>query len=384
MAGMGGSVRVAVFCAWSIALALTGSASAQPDPADGEIEMDPEPPPSSTEDGGGGAPAVDPETAKADARKLLDGGDAFVKKGDYYAKRKKPSEAKTQYQRALAAYTKAYELVPNPKILFPIGVAEEKLGLWPVAARDLRRFLTQVPDADPTMRAEAERRLENAKLQVGVLALVVTPDDVQVSLDDVVLGTSPLPDPLYLAAGDYKLTFAADGYQPLEQAISVEVGSESERTFELVAIPIIVETPKPRPAPRPEIELPPAPRKLPLIVAGGLAVGLVAGATTAGLIAVGRQATFADTSVAYPRREDARVSGKRLALLTDGLIVGAVVAAGVASYYYLKVYRPKAKARAGKQREQRAQFDEFASGPKVLVTPWVERSAGGLVLSGSL
>lgn len=377
---------------WTIACALvaaTSIARAQPDEG-GEIEMDTDPPPADAApapDGAGpdaGAPALDPETAKADARKLLDGGDGFLKKGDYFARKKKPADAAAQYERALAAYQKAFELVPNPKILFPIAVAEEKLARWPAAARDFRRFLTQVTDADPKLAADAQKRLEAAKLQVGVLALVITPDDVQVTLDDAVIGTSPLPDPLYLAAGDYTLHFAADGYQPLDQAISIEVGSESERTFELTPIPIIVETPKPRPPPPPEIVLPPAPSKLPLIIAGGLTAGLAIGATTTGLLAVGRHSTFADESVTYPRREDARVSGKRLALLTDGLIVGTVVAAAVTTYYYLKVYRPKAAARSAKERERRAQFDEFAAVPKVLVAPWVERSAGGLVLTGSL
>ena len=72
------------------------------------------------------APPAEPDPAtKAAAKKLLDGGDGFLKKGDYYVKRKKADQAKAEFERALAAYTKAHELVPNPKILYPMAIAEE-------------------------------------------------------------------------------------------------------------------------------------------------------------------------------------------------------------------------------------------------------------------
>lgn len=373
--------RVAVVCALAFAAATAGPVAAQPD---GEIEMEAEQPAEPPADGG--AAPVDDETAKADARKLLDGGDAFLKKGDALLKRKKAADAKAQYERALAAYQKAYELVPNPQILYPIAIAEEKLLMWPEAARDFKRFLTRAPDASPKLRAEAEKRLEAVKLNLGVLTLVVTPADanVEVTLDGAVIGRTPDLEPLYLPAGEYTLAFSADGYQPLEQKVAVETGSESERTFELQPIPIIVETPKPPPRVEPEIVLPPAPSRVPVFLTTGLAIGLAAGATATGLLAVGKHNTFMDESVSLQRREDAQSSGKRLALLTDGLIIGSVVAAGIATYYYVKVYRPKVRARDESARKQRAQFDEFASAPKVLVTPWVERSAGGLVLTGAL
>jgi len=371
----------------AIAFALTlasstGVALAQPDDG-GEIEMGDAAPADAAPPAE--APALDPETAKANARKLLDGGDGFLKRGDYYAKKRKPNDATAQYERALAAYTKAYELVPNPKILFPIAIAEQKLGRWALAARDFRKFLNQVPEGDAKMRADATTRLEAVKAKVGVLAIVVNAEEAEVSLDGTVIGTAPLVEPLFLPAGEYTLSFTANGYQPLEQQVSIEDGSESERTFELTPIPIIVEPPTRRPIEEPPaVVRVPGPSKLPLIALGGLALGLAGGATATGLIAVGRHATFTDESVGDNRREDARVSGKKLALLTDGLIVGSVVATGVFTYYYLKVYRPKAKARSVKEREQRSPGDAFASAPKILVTPWVEASVGGLVLSGSL
>ncbi|MBP8811192.1 MAG: PEGA domain-containing protein [Kofleriaceae bacterium] len=366
--------------AWSVLVALgvaAGTAAAQDAPAEPPVEAAPEDAPADA------PPAMSEAEAKAAARKLLDGGDGFLKKGDQLTRRKKIDDAAAQYERALAAYQKAYELVPNPQILFPIAVAEEKLGRWADAARDFRRFLVQVAEPDPALKADAERRLEAAKIHVGVLTLVVEPEGTAVTLDGAPLGVTPLADPLFLPAGEYTLGFTSDGYEPMEHKIAIEAGSESERSFELKSIRIIVDIPTP-PPPKPVEPLPPAPSKLPLYIGGALAVGFLGGATAAGILAIGRHGDFESTSGTAQEREDARVSGKRLALITDGLLAGGIVATGVVTFYYLKVYRPKARARSERQRQQADAVDEFAARPKVMIAPWVQGSGAGLVVAGHL
>jgi PEGA domain len=351
----------------------------QPDPT-GDAPVDTAAPP----DVDPSDPVIDDALAKATARKLLDGGDGFLKKGDQLAKRKKTAEAQGNYERALAAYQKAYELVPNPQILFPVAVAEEKLARWPDAARDYRRFLSQVVDPDPTLKADAEKRLDAAKINIGVLSLVVEPVGAHIAVDGVEVGVAPLTDPLYMAAGDYTIAITADGFQPFEQKLAVELGSESERNIDLVPIKVIVETPRKPPPPRPVIVVPPAPSRVPLYVGGVVTVGLIGGATFTGITAIGKHSDFTATGGTAQAREDARVSGKRMALLTDGLIAGSVVAVGVLTFYYLKVYRPKARLHGEQKRKAASAFDEFASASKILVTPWVQPNAGGFAISGSL
>src|SRR5688572_18063577 len=218
---MGRTWRVAALislCTFVGATSLaTSLAFAQPDP---EVEMpgdEPAPPPGDSPAPGDGdqppAPPAEPDpAAKAAAKKLLDGGDGFLKKGDYYTKRKKADQAKAEYERALAAYVKAFELVPNPKIYYPMAIAEEKLEKWLEVATHFRAFLAQAPDADAKMRADAEKRLENAKMNIGVLALTITPEGAQVAIDGNVVATAPLADPLFLAPGEVTLSITADGY----------------------------------------------------------------------------------------------------------------------------------------------------------------------------
>ncbi len=378
--------------AWLLAALLMVSLApvAWAQPEEPEVEMEPDegpapdvpldPPPPDVP-----APPVEPDPAtKAAAKKLLDGGDAFFKKGDYYVKRKKPDQAKDQYERALAAYIKARELVPNPKIFFPIATAEEKLEKWVDAATHYRLFLGQAGEIDAKLRADAEKRLENVKLNVGVLALAISPEGAQVSIEGNVVGTSPLAEPLFLAPGEYLLTITADGYKPTEQKLTIEAGSESEREFELESAAVIIDTPRPPPPP-PDIPMPPKPSKLPLYGAAGLTGAFFVGATVTGIIAVGKQGTFKDDGNDEDVREDARQSGKSMALLTDGLVLGTLVAGGVTAYYYMKVYKPKNVEYKKKVDERNTQLEnQLSRGPKVLVTPWVQAGAGGLMLTGSL
>jgi|JI10StandDraft_1071094.scaffolds.fasta_scaffold02666_17 hypothetical protein len=378
-----GSTRLGIALA-CVCLGVADVRAEQPEPTDAPADAPDAGPDAGPEEPAPDAPpAMSEAEAKAAARKLLDGGDGFLKAGDKLLKRKKTADAQAQYERALAAYQKAFELVPNPQILFPVAVAHDKLGHWAEAARNYRRFLTQVAAPDPGLKAEAEKRLEAAKLNLGVVSLVVTPDGAHVTLSGTEIGVAPLADPLFLDAGEYTLAFDADGYQPLEQTLSVEAGSESERTFELKPIAVVVEPPRP-PPPKPVVIVPPAPSKVPLYVGGAITVGLLGGATAAGIMAIGRHGEFTDTTGTAQAREDARVSGRRLALLTDGLIAGTIVAASVVSFYYVKVYRPKARLHRARATERANAFDEYAVAPKVRVTPWVQAGAGGLVVAGEL
>ena len=54
------------------------------------------------------------------------------------------------------------------------------------------------------------------------------------------------------------------------------------------------------------------------------------------------------------------------------------------SFYYVKVYRPKARLHRARATERANAFDEYAVAPKVRVTPWVQAGAGGLVVAGEL
>ncbi len=384
--------------ATTVALAVLAAAPAvraQPEPAPdptAEVELEGDPPTAAPATPA--APAEPDPATKAAARKLIAGGDAFFKKGDNLQRKKRSAEAKAQYERALGAYEKAYQLVATPRVLLSMAILAEELERPLDAARHYRGFLAAAPDADPKLRADAEQRLETVKLSIGVLALAVTPEGAEIVIDGTSAGASPLTAPLFLAPGEYTLAITAEGYQPLEQKIAIEAGSESERSFELQAVSVIIEAPRAPPPPVERAPTPPAPSKLVLFVGGGVTVAALGGAVATGLMAMGKNRTFKD-SMSATEREDARTSGKNLALITDGLIVGTLVAAGATTYYYLKIYRPRSRDHAHQMKAYREQHDEYArvmprgagpgaDVPKVIVTPWVQANAGGLAVTGLL
>jgi tetratricopeptide (TPR) repeat protein len=290
--------------------------------------------------------AADP---KDDAKKLLGKGDELLKKGDYYAKRKKPDKAVAEYERALAAYQLAYDLVTDSRIYFPIAAAEEKLGRHLEAVDHYKKVLIEGGETlDETLRERANAGIENLKQFLGVLTLVVVPDDAAITVDGIDVGVSPLPEPQILAPGEHTVAVTAEGYTPYEIKLTLEAGSESERTIELEEIPVIVEPPrkpnKPIPKPIPE----PAPSKGMLLGVGGGAVGLGLLGTITGVMAVGKQGTFSDETLTDDERSSARSSGKTLALVTDLSLVASIGLGAYAVYYYYKTYRPADSAR--KQR----------------------------------
>jgi PEGA domain len=367
-------------------VAIEATAHAQPAK---ENELPPElapkpardepPPPAVTPPPPPPAPAPPPPSptdpkAKAEARKLIDGGDQFLKRGDYLEKHNKHPQAVDQYERALAAYQKAFDLVANPQVYFAIAGAEEKLGRWLPAALHYRKLLAEAADMKPALRDAATARLDSVKQNLGQLTLTVTPDGAHVSLDGKDLGTTPLPEPLLVAPGEYTLGFTADGFTPMEQKVTLEAGSESERTFALQPIPVVVE--KPRAPPPPPPPPPPPVSKVPLYAGAGATAAFTAVAVVTGILAIGRHDVYTDAATAPADRDAARTAGKRDALICDLSIAGALVAGGFTAYWYVKQYKPKVRA-----REQATPPDEAAL-PRWWIEPLVAADGGGMAVGG--
>jgi hypothetical protein len=334
-------------------------------------------------------PAAEPARPARDAqaaRLLADGAGKFVKKAERAARRRRDAEAQADYERALQAYDRSFELHPDARVLVAAAEVAVRLGRWVDAVLRYQRALAEdeLP-LDDRSRARAQAALDEATLRVGLVTLHVEPEGAVVSLDGVELGTTPLGRALVLAAGDYALAIQADGHLPIEVRLVVEEGSESERAFELAAIPVVVEAPRPPPPPPPPPPLPPPPGKPPLYAGAGATVLLVGAAVTTGALALGKHGTFRDAEASADERAAAQASGRRLARLSDVATAGAVVAGGLTAYYYLKVYRPRLDQRRRLEDEQGRVHDEYAGRsrrPKLIVAPSVQADGGGLVLAG--
>jgi hypothetical protein len=278
----------------------------------------------------------------------------------------------------VTAFEKAIEAADEPSYHLELGAALEKLGRHDVAATHYRTAIK----GGGAVAKKATARFDEVTAMIGLVTLIVTPPGTTITIAGNEVGKAPLDEPLAMLPGEYKIALAAEGHEPREVEIKVEPGSESERTYTLEPMAIVVEPVKPPPSvagPRVASE----PSKLPLFVGGGVAVALVGVAAITGILAVGEHGTFDDTDSTPAERADARDSGKRFALITDLCIIGAVASGGFAAYWYFAKYQPAQRTAGTERRAARRARTAPAIATKVDVVPWVKADAGGFVLAGS-
>jgi hypothetical protein len=314
------------------------------------------------------APVKDPVVAK----KWLDAAATLLKKGDLAAKQGKATDAKTSYDNAVVAYSKAIEASDDVSIHYSLALALEKSGDVAGAIKHLKT-VTAAQGLTPDVIKKSQTKLDQLLAKVGVVTLVVTPEGSQISVDGAPAGEAPMADPIIMMPGSHTVTATAVGYQPKDLKVEIEAGSESERKLDLDPVPVVIKHVEPA---EPEHVEPPPPKPgsvmLPLYIGGGATAGLLVITAVSGLVAVSLHGKYEDASNLADRAADAS-SGKHWALATDICLVGTIGAAAFTTYWYLQKVRP----------HQRAMAERTALGAKVNVVPWVQSDAGGMTAVGS-
>lgn len=315
----------------------------------------------------------------ATARALLDDGDDYLARGERLERRGQRARAFALYEQALGRYRKAYELVPKATIFFAIAGAEAKLQRYLDAIGHYQRVVAEVTDAG--LREQAQARIRALSARVAILELNVQPAGAEISIDGKPRGPAPIEGPIYLAAGEHTITVTAEGYTPFEERLMLRSGKPVRRDVELSDVNMLVKAPKPvqmGAAPMTPADARPAPSRAVVIVGAALTVALAAGATTTGLLALGKEdALAANDSMRDGEglREIAR-TGQRLAVATDALAIGAVLVGTYTLYRYLGVYRPE----RAEYEEQRA-LSRRPPDP-IWIAPYAGAQGGGLAVGG--
>ncbi len=310
------------------------------------------------------------EAGKKDAAKFLKAGDTLIKQGDRYRKRKQEDKATDKYTRALEAYQRAFDVYPKPELYWLIGLAEQRLGRYLDSLRHYQQLLREAQNINDALRQQIEVNIEECKQHVATLKFTVEPEGARISVDGEDVGTAPYTDPVYLAPGDHTLAVTAEGFTPDEESVTLEEGTESERTFKLEKIPVVVTKEEPKilkPAPPPPVN------KKMLFIGAGATAAFAVTATVTGLIAVARHGTFSDDSLSQSKRDAAASSGKKFALVTDVMWIGAIAAGAFTAYEYYGVYKPEQRARERRIREAR----------RLQIVPELGPGTAGVAVTGS-
>jgi tetratricopeptide (TPR) repeat protein len=140
--------------------------------------------------------------------------------------------AEADYQAALVEFKRAYTTVPNPTVLYNIGETEYQLQSYADALAAFTRYLSDAPQG-AAHRSEVEGSIEVLKTRVGRLSIVTVPPGAEVSLDDVVVGKTPLAERLVVSVGHRKVIAALAGRSPVVRYVDVAADESASVSLEL-------------------------------------------------------------------------------------------------------------------------------------------------------
>ena len=226
------------------------------------------------------------------------------------------------YNAALIEFRKAYELSPNYRIRYNIGQVCYQLQDYACALKSLESYLFEGGTNLPaSRRLDVEKDIDKLRSRVGKLEVRVNIEGAQISVDDVVVGKSPLPGPIQVSAGKRRISVTHEGRVPSTRTIEV-----AGATMQSVEIELVENTG--------QVKLVERPSKFTTLswIGIGTAVALGAGAGVFGAMTLGAQKELEDTRFVggAPDREteDRQNRVKTLALTTDILAGAAVLTLG--------------------------------------------------------
>ena len=196
-------------------------------------------------------------TARADSD---DAGEALVRRGLELRKA-------GQDEQALDAFRSSYKLQATPRAQAQMGMAEQALGHWVDAERDLKGALAVEKDAWIARNsATLKRSLATVAEHLGSVQIVGSPAGARVVIDEREVGHVPIDGPVRAPVGEVLVTVSAPGYIDISRKITVVVGSLAR---EVIALHAVATTPTARAHVEPSAEVSLSDDKPGLSTAGG-------------------------------------------------------------------------------------------------------------------
>lgn len=248
---------------------------------------------------------------------------------------------------ALSSFRAAYEKFPSYRVLYNIGKMCSRMGDAPCAVRSYEQYLRD-GGAEVTGKRKKEVEAEIKALSRTLARITITSnvEGAEVSIDDVVVGKTPLAAPVPIGGGSHKIVLVHDGAK-VDKTITAVAGESTTVALDTkdakkkeepapssAAAP---ETKEPEePATPSRAKEPEAPRSFPVVpwaVTGTLAAATI----VTGILASSAYGDYKDKRETYPISRDeldgAQSSARDLFVLSSVLGVSTVISAGVATYF---------------------------------------------------
>jgi len=162
---------------------------------------------------------TDAEQNKAQAAQRFDRGLALFNEGDNAG--------------ALAEFKQTYALMPNPIVLFNIGLVYAAMSR-PVDAVDALTPVVDSATLSPEQRERAKKTLLDQQARIGRISVTTVPAGARIDVDGVEVARTPLTGPLRVAEGSHVIGAVAEGYAHARKEIIVAGNADAQVSFELV------------------------------------------------------------------------------------------------------------------------------------------------------
>jgi hypothetical protein len=131
------------------------------------------------------------------------------------------------YRAALVEFRRAYEIAPNAAVLYNLGQTYYQLQNYAAALAALERYLNESP-ATASHRHEVEQTIEILRSRVGRVEVKTNVGDAEITVDDELVGKTPLQQPLVVSIGRRKITAMRPGHTPDTRFIDVAAGENTK------------------------------------------------------------------------------------------------------------------------------------------------------------
>jgi hypothetical protein len=240
------------------------------------------------------------------------------------------------YRAALVEFRRAYETTPNAAVLYNIGQTYYQLQNYAAALVALGRYLTEAGPTAPHRR-DVEATIDTLQSRVGKVAISTSAPGADITVDDELVGKTPLDEPVLVSVGRRKITALRDGR--VTETRFVDVAAGDTVTVALTA--------DPRGTPAGPAS-PPSPGPSKNMITAGWVVTGIAGAAAVGLggyawlasrdLSNERNANPVPADGLSAKRDDLANKSSKVSTfshIADGALIVAAVAGGVTLYLTL-------------------------------------------------
>jgi hypothetical protein len=146
--------------------------------------------------------------------------------------------ARADYETARARYSandfagaaerfqRVYEATRDPSVLLLLAASERRIERHVAVANRVEQYLRESGSAaDAQDRSDAHALLTSVEPLIGTISFDVDPAGARVEVDDHRIGTSPLPEPVRVKAGERRIRVTKPGYSEFTRTELVEPGT---------------------------------------------------------------------------------------------------------------------------------------------------------------